>query len=172
MWKKKPKTFANKLPKAEKELTKSEALAKLESFCAYQERCEQEIRTRIKLLHIENDWTDDLIDSLIENDFLNQERFACAYARGKFRISSWGRVRIRQELQARRIGASLVAKALEEMTTTESYTEALRNLLESKSAMYDEKEPQRLEKIAGHALRRGFESEFVWAQIRILFPKK
>ncbi|MFM2268506.1 MAG: hypothetical protein RL757_1947 [Bacteroidota bacterium] len=172
MWKKKTKTFENKQPKAEKELSKSEALAKLESFCAYQERCEQEVRTRMKLLKIDNDLADDLIDSLLENDFLNQERFACAYARGKFRISSWGRVRIRQELQARRIGASLIAKALEEMTTTESYNEILNNLLESKSAMYDEKEPQRLEKIAGHALRRGFESDLVWAQIRVLFPRK
>ena len=81
--------------------TPEAALQKLQAYCAYQERCHQEVSAKLADLGMYGDKADEIISKLIENNFLNEERFAIAYARGKFRIKQWGKIRIRQGLKQR-----------------------------------------------------------------------
>ena len=82
-------------------LTLSEARLKLEYYCSYQERCHLEVVDKLKQLGMTKPEVDELVVHLIQNDFLNEERFARAFARGKHRIKSWGKIRIVNELKQR-----------------------------------------------------------------------
>ena len=73
-----------------KHITKEVALQKLQAYCAYQERCHSEVESKLYQLGIFGDAADAIIAQLIEDNFLNEERFAIAYARGKFQMKSWG----------------------------------------------------------------------------------
>ena len=97
----------------EKWVSKEEALAKIQRYCAYQDRCHQEVRTRLLDMGVYADWLEEIIVQLIEENFLNEERFARSFARGKFRIKQWGRNRIRQELKKRNISAYCIRMAME-----------------------------------------------------------
>src|SRR6478609_905032 len=87
-----------KSPKQKKILTKAEAFQKASSFCAYQERTQQEVRDKLWELQVNRDWIEEIISQLIVENFINEERFAKAFAGGKFRIKKWGKVKIVMEL--------------------------------------------------------------------------
>ena len=141
--------------------TKEVALQKLQSYCAYQERCHQEVTAKLYDLGMTGDAADQIIAKLIEDNFLNEERFARAYARGKFRMKSWGKIRIRQELKMRNIPEYSIQQAMKEVDTEGGYLETLERILKNKAAEYDNKDRQKHEKLYAFALRRGFESEFI-----------
>jgi regulatory protein len=123
---------------------KLEALQKLQSFCAYQDRCHSEVRSKF-----------------IEEDFLNEERFARSYARGKFRIKQWGRVRIRQELKRRQISEYCIKAAFSEIED-DDYRNTLHKLLsKQKSTLKSGDERTRRDKLFRHALQKGYESELI-----------
>ncbi|MEE9374411.1 MAG: regulatory protein RecX [Saprospiraceae bacterium] len=82
---------------------KEEALSKLKRFCSYQERCHSEVRTKLLLLKVYGNTLEDVITELIQDNFLNEQRYAEAYARGKFRIKNWGRIKIANQLKARKV---------------------------------------------------------------------
>ena len=148
--------------KKKKSLNKVEALAKLQAYCAYQDRCHQEVRSKLLDLGIYGADLEDIIADLIAENFLNEERFARSYARGKLRIKNWGKVRIKQELGRRRISTYCVRKAMEELDE-EDYMGHLRALIEKRSKQEKEKNPfKRKAKIAQYAIRKGFESYLVW----------
>ena len=114
--------------------TREQALQKLQRYCAYQDRCHAEVRTKLLSLGIYGDDLEEIIVELIGENYLNEERFARSYARGKFRFKCWGRIRITQELKSRRISDYLIRKALEEIDETE-YRQALYDLLDKKLAL-------------------------------------
>ena len=87
--------------------TQKEALQKLEHFCAYQERCHAEVVTKLYSLKMSPDEIDTIVVQLIENNFLNETRFACSFARGKHRIKSWGRMGKNWRLRRKRKGHPL-----------------------------------------------------------------
>src|SRR6478672_11099295 len=87
--------------KKQKVYTQHQALVKAEAWCAYQERCQQEVRDKIYSWGLHEHEVENVIAELISKNFLNEERFAKAYAGGKFRIKKWGRVKIRMELKRR-----------------------------------------------------------------------
>lgn len=142
--------------------TREQALQKLQRYCAYQDRCHSEVRSKLLSLGIYGDELEEIVVELIEENFLNEERFARSYARGKFRFKCWGRHRIRRELKSRRISDYLIRKALEEIDPDE-YQQALHDFLSRKlplikaASAYEEKQ-----KLAAYAQRRGFESELIW----------
>ena len=111
-----------------------EAKHKIESWCAYQERCDQEIRIKLRSWSMDPEHIDILIADLIKNNFLNEERFAEAYVSGKFRIKKWGRVKIRQHLKQKNISAYSINKALATIDD-EEYMKTIHDLLESKSRL-------------------------------------
>ncbi|MCB0559069.1 MAG: RecX family transcriptional regulator [Lewinellaceae bacterium] len=154
-------------------VSKEEALAKMQRYCAYQERCHEEVRSKLLNMGVYSDWREEIIVQLIEENFLNEERFARSFARGKFRIKQWGRNRIRQELKKRKISDYCVRKAMEEIEEAD-YRSTLETALVKKNISLDEEDAyQRKAKLARYAVSRGFESELAWQLINDmdLFPQ-
>ena len=144
-----------------KYVSKEVALQKLQAYCAYQERCHSEVRTKLRDLGIVGDTADAIMAQLIEDNFLNEERFAIAYARGKFRMKSWGKIRIKQELKMRHIPEYSIQQAMKAVDTEGGYLETLERILRQKASEYADDDYQKTTKLYAFALRRGFESEFI-----------
>lgn len=153
------------MEKKKKYHTKEAALMKLQAYCAYQERCHQEVNAKLRDLGVYGDTADEIISQLIADNFLNEERFAKSFARGKFRMKSWGKIRIRQELKMRQIPEYSIKKAMQEIDTEGGYIETLKNVIRLKSRDY-EGDPQHIQKLAAHAMRKGFESELIWSVLK------
>lgn len=145
------------------------ALQKLMHYCAYQERCHQEVRTKLISLEIYGEDLEEIIAELITENFLNEERFAKAYAGGKFRIKKWGKIRIRQELKKRRISDYCIKKAMQEIDE-EGYMEGLYKVIEKKRKTEKETNEFKLKgKLAKYAMSKGFESHLVWQALKDFF---
>ncbi|MEM8909985.1 MAG: regulatory protein RecX [Bacteroidota bacterium] len=145
-----------------KHLSRDEALVKLQRYCAYQDRCHQEVRSKLIDLGIYGHDLELVIAALISENFLNEERFACSYARGKFRIKRWGKVKIKRELVRRNISTYCISKAMEELEE-EDYQMHLQVLLEQKLEQERAKnEFRKKAKVAQYAIRKGFEAHLVW----------
>ncbi|MEM9819748.1 MAG: regulatory protein RecX [Bacteroidota bacterium] len=158
--------------KKSKYVSKEEGLAKLQKYCAYQDRCHQEVRNKLLELGIYGDDLEEIISDLIGENFLNEERFARSYARGKFRIKRWGKLRIQQELKKRKISAYCLKKAMQELDE-EDYEGILRVLVDKRRAQEKEKnEYKKKIKIAQHLIRRGFESHLVWGILNEAHSRK
>ncbi len=137
------------------------ALTKAESWCAYQERCQQEVRDKLYSWGLHMNDVENVIAELISRNFLNEERFAIAYAGGKFRIKKWGRVKIRLELKKRKLSDYCIRKGLAEIDDRE-YMKTLRKLAEEKSRSVKEKHYLKKKyKIMSYLVSRGYESDLV-----------
>lgn len=142
-------------------MSKDEALAKLQQYCVYQDRCHSEIRNKLIELKIYGQDLEDIISSLIEDNFLNEERFARSYARGKFRMNHWGRVKILQGLKFKKISAYCIKKAMTEIDE-EEYLETLKNLLiKYKSKRKFKNQYDQYQKIYAHAISKGYEGYLI-----------
>ncbi len=142
--------------------SKTEALDKLRRYCAYQERCHREVRTKLLDLGLRGDDLETIIAALVEENFLNEERFARSFSRGKFHIKHWGRNRIRQELKMRDVPDYCIRKALEEIEETE-YRATLEAILVKRAEKFTGLEAFALRhKLAQFAVQRGFEAELAW----------
>jgi regulatory protein len=147
--------------KANKPLTVLEIKIKMESWCAYQERSHFDTRIKLKSYSLTDTEIEFIIAELISNNFLNEERFACAYARGKFRIKKWGKNKILSGLRAHRISEYCIKKAMKEIDD-EEYLQTLTSILKSKSILIKEKNPfHKKIKLTRFALSRGFENDLI-----------
>ncbi|MEL6720091.1 MAG: regulatory protein RecX [Bacteroidota bacterium] len=155
--------------KNKKYLTRAEALKKLQAYCAYQDRCHKEVRSKLLDLGVYGGDLEEVIVELIEEKFLDEERFARSFARGKFRYKKWGKLKIKQELKRKDISAYCLQKAMEEIEEKD-YLETLDGLIEKKnSQLADTNDYQRKQKIAQFVFRKGYESNLIWERInRIL----
>lgn len=139
-----------------------EALVKAANFCAYQERTQQEVRKRLAELEVEGDEAEEMIVWLIENNYLNEERFARIFAGSKFRQKRWGRLKIRQELKMRGVSEYCLKAGMSEIDD-EDYLQTLTDLLEKKAKEIKESNPlKRKQKLLSYALSKGFESDLVF----------
>jgi regulatory protein len=155
------------LQKGSKYVSRDEALARLQRYCAYQERSHREVRTKLLELKIYGDDLEEIIAKLIADNFLNEERFARAYARGKFKIKQWGRRRIVQGLQQHEVSAYSIRKALEEIEPAD-YKKTLQEVISKKKALLTAETDFELQnKLAQYAVSRGFESELVWETLKM-----
>ena len=116
-----------------KNLTKEQALQKLKHYCAYQERCHSEVKEKLYSLGVWKKEHDEMIAALIEENYLNEERFAIAFAGGKFRVKQWGRVKIKQALKQKQVSEYCIKKALKEIDDNE-YRKVLEKLVKEKYA--------------------------------------
>jgi regulatory protein len=150
------------MEKPKKVIGKMQALAKLESYCAYQERSQQEARDKLYEYGLYPNEVEETISELIQNNFLNEERFAMAYAQGKFRMKHWGRIKIKQGLKLKRVSDKLIVKALNSIDG-DDYLKSLHSLLTKKAALIKEKHPQKRNyKLVSYALGKGYERDVVW----------
>jgi len=152
-------------------MTKEEALAKMQHYCSYQDRCHQEVRTKLLSLKVYGDWLEEVMSQLINDNYLNEERYAQNYARGKFRIKGWGKMRITQELKRRYISEYCIRKAMSEIDEEGGYVETLeKHLCSYINQRKDKYNAALLRKNAySHGIRKGFESELVAKAVASLF---
>jgi regulatory protein len=146
-------------------IPRHEALEKARRYCAYQDRSHQEVWEKLKALNQEPAIAEELIAELVEEGFLDEERFACSYARGKFKHNRWGRQKIRQGLKQKGIQPRLIQKAMEEIED-EAYQETLYRLLHKKlRELAGEDYRSQKTKVARYLTHKGYEQGLVWKAI-------
>lgn len=144
-----------------KQLTTEQALQKLKHYCGYQERCHSEVKEKLYSLGVWKKDHDEIIAALIEQDYLNEERFAISFASGKFRIKQWGRTKIKYELKQRQVSEYSIKKALKNIIE-EDYIATLKKLSDDKYAsLKDDQYLTRKKKTMDYLLQKGFETELV-----------
>lgn len=140
----------------------SELKQKAERYCAYQERSHKEVVQKLYDLRATKEEIDEVVVHLIEHDFLNEERFARSFARGKHSIKKYGRIRIINELKFRNISAYNIKKALEEISD-EMYQKTFTELSDRAWHSIPEKNSlKKKKKFCDFLLRKGYESELVY----------
>ena len=155
--------------KPKKIFTKNQAYLKARNFCAYQERCQQEIRDKLYYWGLHKEDVEALIAELVSENFINEERYAKAFAGGKFRIKKWGKIKIEIELKKHNISEYCVRKGLEEVDDKE-YLKFLKDIIGKKAKEYKAQNKfTKMKKIASYAISRGYESELVWDIIKESF---
>lgn len=141
--------------------TQSQALIKAEAWCAYQDRCQQEVRDKLYGWGLSQEEVENVIVELISRNFIDEERYAIAFAGGKFRIKKWGRVKIRIELKRKRISDYCIRKAIAQIDE-DDYLETIRKAAEKKNREIKEKHPlKRKYKLMSYLISRGFENDLV-----------
>ena len=144
-----------------KKLTPEQALQKLKHYCAYQERCHSEVKEKLYSLGVWKNEHDGIVSTLIEEDYLNEERFAIAFAGGKFRMNQWGRIKIKYELRQRQVSDYSIKKAVQQIKETE-YSAMLKKLAKEKYAsLKNEQQLIRKKKTMDYLLQKGFEMELI-----------
>ena len=148
--------------------TVKQAIPKIEYFCAYQDRCHEEVVAKLQSMKMTSDEIDSILAHLIGENFLNEERFACSFARGKHRIKQWGKIRIVNELKFRKINQTLITIALKEFSA-EEYVDTFERLAEKHWESIRETNLQKKKKkFADYLLRKGFESNLVFDKLKEL----
>ncbi len=154
-----------------KYLTKEQALQKLKQYCAYQERSHAEVQQKLWDLGVSRGEHDEIISSLIEENYLNEERFAIAFAGGKFRMKEWGRKKIYYALKEKKVSEYNIKKAMREIDD-EAYEKTLHGLAEKKYAsLKGEQYLVRKKKTMDYLLQKGYEPEMISAAIGKLAKK-
>ena len=135
-------------------------------YCAYQERSLCEVRKKLTEFGLPDQDMHGLLDELIAENFINEERFARAYTVGKFRSKKWGRLRIRLGLQQHEISEPGIGMGLSELDPKE-YDETINLLILKKERLLEEKNRfKKHDKIAKFVISKGFEPDLVWDKIK------
>ena len=153
-----------------KRYSPTESLARIQRYCAYQERSHKEVKNKLFEYGLYSTQVDEIISQLITDGFLNEERFAKAYAGGKFRIKKWGRIKIKHELKALGLTKNCIQRGLNEIESTD-YSKTLKALIKKKASESRESNPfKKRDKIARFVIGKGYEAELVWEYVRDILP--
>lgn len=142
----------------------------MQRYCAYQERCHQEVEAKLRSFPISKNDKNGIFLKLLEENFLNEERYAKAYVSGKFNIKKWGRNRLVFELKKRRISSYNIKRALEEIDTAD-YQKTFEELAQKRFEQLEntKSEPEKKKKFIDYLFYRGWENELVYDAVRKLF---
>lgn len=144
-----------------KSYTPLQALQQIKHYCAYQERCHREVKEKLYGMGLHRADVDEIMAMLISENFLNEERFAKAYAGGKFRMKQWGKRKIISALKQKQVSEYCIRKGLAEIDE-EEYDAVIRRLAEKKYfSLKGEQYLRRQFKTKQHLLSKGFEPELV-----------
>ena len=148
-----------------KSLTKEQALQKMKHYCSYQERCHSEVVEKLYELGVWKKEHDEILSNLIEESYLNEERFAIAFARGRFNIKQWGRVKIKYELKQKRVSEYSIKKALSGIEEA-TYLSVLKKLADTKyAALKGEQYMVRKKKTMDYLMGKGYEMNLILAAV-------
>ena len=138
------------------------ALQKIKHFCSYQERSHLEVKEKLYSFGLYKEETESLLSQLIEENYLNEERFAIAFAGGKFRIRQWGRIKIQYELKQRQVSTYCIRAGLASIDMDE-YDKTMQKLFEEKKSMLRSEKNihTKKQKIRAYLQQKGFESELI-----------
>jgi len=150
-------------------ISPEKARLKIFRYCSYQERSHGEVRQKLFSYGMNQGEVDTIITELITAGFLNEERFAKAFAGGKFRMKKWGRLRIQNELEFKGLTRNCIKSGMQEINE-QDYRETLHIILNKKAQALKriENDYERRDKIANYAIQKGFEPELVWEGIKSL----
>ncbi len=140
------------------------ALAKAAKYCAYQERCEQELRGKLQDWNVDKSLHEKVVEHMVTEGFINEERFAMTYAGGKHRIKLWGKYKIRYALQAKGVSDVIIQKALENIDI-EEYKSNLLRLAERYMHNIDTTDTIGRQKLIQHLKNKGYEIELILEKI-------
>ncbi|SFN26041.1 regulatory protein RecX [Salegentibacter flavus] len=145
-----------------------EATIKLMQFCAYRDRSHKEVEEKLREMNMIPAAQEQIIIQLMQEDFLNEERFARSFVRGKFRIKKWGRIKIRQGLKFREISYPIIKLALTEIEE-EAYLHTLEELaIKKQKAIKENNLFKKKRKLADFLLQKGYEANLVYDKVNSL----
>ena len=146
----------------QQQFTPQQSLPKAKHYCSYQERCHSEVKEKLYGFGLNKNESDQIISTLIEENYLNEERFAIMYAGGHFRTKHWGKVKIKYELKKKMVSDYCIKKALSSIDDT-AYAKTLERLtaLKLKTLKSEKNLFVRKRKLQDHLLQKGFESDLV-----------
>jgi regulatory protein len=154
-----------------KYLTKEEALQKLRHYCTYQERSHFEVKQKLRELGIKYGDQDEIVATLIDEDYLNEERFAIQFAGGKFRMKEWGKKKILFGLKEKRVSEYCIKKALASIDE-EDYAKTLNKLVEEKyESLKGEQYLERKKKTIDYLIQKGYEYDLINKAVSSLADK-
>jgi regulatory protein len=141
---------------------KEKALQKIKHYCGYQERCHAEVKEKLYSLGLWKKDVEEILSRLIEENYLNEEKFAIQFAGGKFRMKQWGKVKIQYELKQKRISEYCIKKAIGEIDD-ESYQKTFQKLASQKLASLKSEKNifMKKRKLQDYLLQKGFEPGLV-----------
>ena len=146
-----------------------EAITKLENYCVYRERCHKEVEQKLKDMKMIPQAREIIILHLLENDFLNEERYAKSFARGKFKIKKWGKNRIIKELKFKGISNYNINSGIAEITE-QQYLDAFHKLAENRfSSIKETNRNKKKKKLFDYLVYRGWETQLIYQKINELF---
>ena len=152
-----------------KPLTPDQVLDKMAKYCAYQERCVKDVRDKLKTFEIPEEEKAKILDYLLDNRFVNDERFVKSFVRGKVNQSGWGVNKIRFHLIQKGIDKDIIEEALGQ-TDEEAYRQRLIEILETKSkTVKAANDFEKKRKLATYAMQKGFEGSLVWEVLKEYF---
>jgi regulatory protein len=134
---------------------------RIENWCAYRERAQQETRNKLYEYGLPESDVEQIISELIGNNFLNEERFAIAFAGGKFRIKKWGKIKIKAELRARKVSEYCISKALKQIPDNEYFTTLEKVILKKTKQIKEPNKIKRHYKLIQYVTSRGFEKDLI-----------
>ena len=148
------------------ELTNDIILKKVLRYCAYQDRCTQEVRNKLATFDMPNPEKDKIVKLLIEEGYLDDERYASTFVRSKIHLKKWGVNKIRMALKMKGISDEIISSAISEIDP-EIYREELIKILKAKKI--NETDPyKRRAKLAQYAMQKGYEPSLVWDVVRVI----
>jgi regulatory protein len=151
-------------------LSSAEALARIYRYCAYQERSHQEVKNRLYEYGLYSSEVDELLSRLITEGFLNEERFAKAFAGGKFRMKKWGRLKIQNKLESLGLTNNCIGRGMKEIDAAD-YSRTLKELIKKKAQQTIEQNSfKKRDKVARFAIAKGYEPELVWEVVKEILP--
>lgn len=143
-----------------------ELLHKAASYCSISEHCEMDVYEKLKAWEVDTKQAEEIVQHLIDENFLNEERFAKAFVKDKFRFNKWGKIKIKYALKQKRLDNALIDKALASIDDGE-YEEMLASILQTKlKSLKWEYEYEKMGKLFNFAQNRGFESAVIDRVIR------
>ena len=149
----------------EKDITR-EAKIKAARFCAYRERAPEEVREKLRGYGLSPDQCEQVLQELVDENFINEQRFAKAYASGKLRINKWGKLKIRNGLDGYQVNEKYIERALIALPE-EEYLSTMKDLINKKQGSLDVTDPYvRNHKVARYVISKGFEPDLVWDHLK------
>lgn len=144
------------------QLTKEQAHQKAKHYCAYQERCHSEVKEKLYGFGLRKTEVEELLSKLIEEDYLNEERFAVQFAGGRFRMKQWGRVKIKYELKQKQVSEYVIRKALKTIDE-DDYQSTLFKLYEQKQQQLTSEKNIFIKKrkLQDYLLQKGYELQLI-----------
>ena len=141
---------------------------KIRNYCAIMDRCQHQVFQKLQKYGVSEHHSHDILIELIQQDFLNEERFAKSYSSGRFKIKKWGKRKIFYKLSLLKVSKECINSGLLEIND-EEYSETLNSLAEQKYlALKDKNLFVRKRKVANYLVSKGYESELVWNKISSL----